>query len=41
MIIDNKEYEDVIVAVALKNFSNFDCIINSNQLGGVKWEMKI
>lgn len=36
MIVDNNEYEDVVVAVALKNFNNFDCIINSKQLGGVK-----
>lgn len=32
MIINNFEHENVDVAVALKNFNNFDCIINSNFL---------
>jgi len=32
MIINNCEHENVDVAVALKNFNSFDCIINSNFL---------
>lgn len=32
MIINNCEHENVDIAVALKNFNNFDCIINSNFL---------
>lgn len=34
-IVGNKEYNDVYFAVALKNFENFDCIINSNIVGGM------
>lgn len=33
-IVEDKEYKDVYFAVALKNFENFDCIINSNIVGG-------
>ena len=34
MIIDKKEYDNVVVAVATNNFKNYDCIINSVLLGG-------
>lgn len=36
MIINDQEYENVVLAVAMKNFQNFDCIINSSLMGGVK-----
>lgn len=36
MIINNDVYENAVLAVAMKNFQNFDCIINSDLIGGVK-----
>lgn len=33
-IVEEKEYSDVYFAVTLNKFENFDCIINSNVLGG-------
>lgn len=33
-IVEDKEYSNVYVAVALKKFENFDCIINSKIVGG-------
>jgi hypothetical protein len=36
MFIENEKFKDVVVAVALKNFQDFDCIINSYMLGGFK-----
>ena len=33
IIIDDKVFDNSIVAVALKNFDNFDCIINSKLIG--------
>ena len=35
IIIDDKVFDNSIVAVALKNFDNFDCIINSKLIGEV------
>ena len=34
LVINDQVYENATVAVALKNFKNFDCIINS-KMGGV------
>lgn len=33
-VVEEHEYNDVYFAVALKNFENFDCIINSSVVGG-------
>ena len=33
--LDDKVFDNSIVAVALKNFDNFDCIINSKLIGEV------
>ena len=35
IIIDDKVFDNSIVAVALKNFDDFDCIINSKLIGEV------
>ncbi len=34
LIINRKEFNNAVVAVAIKNFENFDCILNSNLIGG-------
>lgn len=33
MIIENKVFENVVVAVMLKEFENFDCILSNNYVG--------
>lgn len=33
-VVEEREYSDVYVAVTLKNFEHFDCIINSSIVGG-------
>ena len=35
MIIGDNIFNDVLIAVVLKNFQDFDCIINSYMLDGV------
>lgn len=36
LIVDRKEISNAVIAVAIKNFKDFDCIINSEIMGCVK-----
>lgn len=38
-VCDGRVFENTYVAVTLKNFKNFDCIVNSKLLGGGVWNL--